>query len=291
MDYVLLAVAALLLAVDFAINKLYQRKAGTGLLNGLRFNALHGLFSAAIFFVAVGFKISLSVYSVLMAAAFSLCVMTYNMIGFRIMKNGSIAIYTLFLMTGGMLVPYVWGVVFLHEEVSVLRVIGVALLVIAVALSNLGKSRITAWQILMCVSVFFINGMTSIVSKLHQIEVTLPTVDAMTFVMLTGVTKFVIAGAAYLAVRFGKREEIRAARKTGLGAVLLVVASAGVGGFSYFLQLIGAANLPATVLYPILTGGTMILSALAGVICFKDKLSKGNILALALCLIGTLLFL
>lgn len=290
MDYALLSLAALMLAVDFAINKLYQQKAGTGLLKGLKFNALHGLCSTVVFFVATGFHVSLSLFSVLMAFAFSLLVMTYSIIGFRIMKNGSIAIYTLFLMTGGMLVPYVWGVVFLDEGMTPLRMVGVALIVCAVALSNPGAKKLSAWQLLMCIAVFFINGSTSVLSKLHQIEAALPTVDAMTFVMLTGAARAVIAGALYLALRLSGKKEETAARK-GVGAWTLIVASAAVGGFSYFLQLLGAATLPATVLYPILTGGTVILSALAGVICFKDKLTKGNLVALALCLVGTLLFL
>ena len=72
MDYALLALAALMLAVDFAINKLYQRKAGTGLLKGLKFNALHGLCSTVVFLVATGFRIRFSLFSVLMASAFSL---------------------------------------------------------------------------------------------------------------------------------------------------------------------------------------------------------------------------
>ena len=290
MDYALLALAALMLAVDFAINKLYQRKAGTGLLKGLKFNALHGLCSTVVFLVATGFRIRFSLFSVLMASAFSLLVMTYNIIGFRIMKNGSIAIYTLFLMTGGMLVPYVWGIAFLDEKILPLRIIGVVLIVCAVALSNLGAKKLSLWQILMCVAVFFINGSTSVISKLHQIETVLPTVDAMNFVVLTGMTRAVIAGVLYFAVRLrGEREDTVA--RGGAGAWLLIVASAAVAGFSYFLQLLGAANLPATVLYPILTGGTMVLSALAGVIFFKDKLTKSTLVALVLCLVGTLLFL
>ena len=112
MSYVMLVLAAFLLACDFSINKLYQRRAGTGILAGLGFNALIGIFSAVIFFAASGFKIGFSFYSLIVAAIFTLFVMTYNIIGFRIMKYGSMAIYTLFLMTGGMTVPYVFGLFF-----------------------------------------------------------------------------------------------------------------------------------------------------------------------------------
>lgn len=60
----------------------------------------------------------------------------------------------------------------------------------------------------------------------------------------------------------------------------MIVVSAVISGVSFFLQLLGAVNLPATVFSPILTGGTMILSALAGVVLFRDKLTKNNVIGL-----------
>ena len=49
-DYLLLILSALLLAVVFALNKLYQRKAGTSLEAGFRFNIAIGLLTSLIFF-------------------------------------------------------------------------------------------------------------------------------------------------------------------------------------------------------------------------------------------------
>ena len=290
MNYVMLIAAAFLLACDFVINKLYQRRVGTGLLVGLGFNALIGLFSAVIFFAASGFRIGFSFYSLIMAAVFSSLVMAYNIIGFRIMKNGSMAIYTLFLMTGGMLVPYLWGMAFLNEGFMPLRMVGIIIMIFSVVLSNLGKSKINIWQILMCLSVFILNGFTSVTSKLHQIEAVHETVDGIDFVVLVGVCKFVISGIAYVVVRvFGESDKYK--ERIDGKASLLIVASAFISGVSFFLQLLGAVNLPATVLYPILTGGTMILSALAGVVLFRDKLTKNNVIGLIFCFVGTLLFL
>lgn len=290
MNYVMLIFAAFLLACDFSINKLYQRRAGTGILAGLGFNALIGIFSAGIFFAASGFKIGFSFYSLIVAAIFTLFVMTYNIIGFRIMKYGSMAIYTLFLMTGGMLIPYIWGIAFLSEGFATIRLIGIILMIFAVALSNVGKEKINVWQIIMCISVFFLNGFTSVTSKLHQIEAAYETVDAIDFVVLTGLCKFIVSGIAYLVVRAsGNNEKSRG--QIGGRECFLIAASALISGVSFFLQLLGAVNLPATVLYPILTGGTMILSALAGCILFKDKLTRNNVIGLVLCFIGTLLFL
>ena len=141
----------------------------------------------------------------------------------------------------------------------------------------------------MCIAVFFLNGFVSVSSKLHQIESVYETVNAIDFVVLVGVSKFVVSGIAYFVARVFLKNE-KSELKLGGKACILMLASAIISGFSFFLQLLGAKNLPASVLYPILTGGTMLLSALAGVLLFKDKLTRNNVIGLILCFIGTLLF-
>ena len=70
-----------------------------------------------------------------------------------------------------------------------------------------------------------------------------------------------------------------------------IACSALVGGLSYLLQLIGAKELPATVLYPIVTGGSIIFSAFSGKIFFKETITRRQWISIGLCLIGTLFFL
>ena len=120
-QYVMLTLAAVLLACDFAINKLYQRFAGASLKAGLRFNAILGLLTVPIFWVIGGFSFEFSWFSALMAAGMALLAMAYTLLGFQILRQGSMALYTLFLMVGGMTVPYLWGLLFLDETFSVLR--------------------------------------------------------------------------------------------------------------------------------------------------------------------------
>ena len=58
-----------------------------------------------------------------------------------------------------------------------------------------------------------------------------------------------------------------------------------------FLQMLGARNLPAVLLYPVVTGGSIILSALFGLLFFKEKLDKFNIISIVLAFAATVLFL
>ncbi len=288
MQYAMLMFAAVLLAADFVISNLYQRKAGTSPAAGFRFSAIQGIFTVIIFFFINGCRFFFSPYSFLMSALMNTCVIAYTLLGFRIMRYGSMSLYTLFLMTGGMTLPYIFGLLFLDEPFSAIRTLALILILIGVVLSNFSGEKINRKQITLCVAVFFINGFVSIFSKLHQIESTYVCVSATEFVMLGGIFKFIFAGSLYLLTKKNMEQKDSVPAKTILP---FMAASALIGGISYLFQLIGAASLPASVLYPFVTGGGIVFSAIAGKLVFHDKLSAKMIASVLLCFIGTVLFL
>lgn len=291
MDYLMLLGATLLLAVDFSLNKVYQKINGASPKSAFGFNALLGLFSALVFFAIGGFKFSFSGFSLIMAALMCIFVMVYNILGFKLLKNGSMALYTLFLMTGGMTLPYIYGLIFLNETFSWLRMAGLVIIFIGVVLANLNGGKANVKMILLCVAVFILNGCTSITSKLHQINDVYYSVNTSQFLMFSGIFKFVIAGVLFLATKKEPTEQPTTIKNAKLISILITIASAIIGGVSGLLQLWGAIKLPASVLYPFITGGTIVFSTLAGVLLFKDKLSIKIIISVILCFAGTFMFL
>lgn len=289
MDYLLLIAAVVLLGADFSCNKIYQGSFGASMGSSFLYNALVGLLSTVIFFILNGFSLSVTPFSLIMVILMTVCVICYKLIGFCILKcSGSLTQYTLFLMTGGMLLPYIWGVCFLNEPVSPFRIAGLIIISFGVALPNISKTSVTPKLILMCISVFLLNGAVSIISKMHQAQTVFPSVSATDFVILSNLFCFIIAGVLFLITR--KKHGFRTGAPIKR-ALIITAASSVFGGGSYLLQLIGASHLPATVLYPIITGGSIIASAAADWLIFKVKPSKTLILSICLCFVGTLLFL
>ena len=288
MQYMMLTSAALLLAMDFAMNKIYQKLRGTSSKTSLFFNSVLGLATAIIFFIVNNFKLSFSPYSAFTAMLMSTLVMTYNIIGFRILRQGSMAIYSLFLMTGGMVLPYIWGLVFLNESFSAVRTIGLIIIIVGVSLSNFSGEQINLKQICMCLAVFVLNGFVSIISKMHQIEINYQCVSTIEFVILGGIFKFFIAG--FLFLTFKNREGQRCEKNNFSKSLIVIILSAVIGGTAYFLQLYGAKSLPATLLYPFITGGSIVFSTLIGAVLFKEKLSRKLIISVVVCFVGTIMF-
>lgn len=284
----MLTLSALFLAADFSMNKIYQKLRGTSLRASLFFNSILGFATAIIFFIVNRFKLSFSPYSGFAAALMSVLTMSYNIIGLRILKHSSVAIYSLFLMIGGMTLPYIWGLAFLTESFSIAGIIGLILIIGGVFLSNFSGEKINLKQMCMCLAVFVLNGFVSVVSKMHQIEANYQCVSTIEFIILGGIFKFFIS-AFFLLTLKNKNENSR--KKNNLLKSLPIIISSGViGGSAYFLQLYGARSLAATVLYPFITGGSIVFSALTDLVFFKEKLSRRLIISIGICFIGTLMF-
>ena len=296
--------ATVLMAVNMSFVKVYQKKYGAGLCSSMRYNCFLGIFATLIFWAINGFSLKFTPYSVIMGVSLSLLVLVFQFIGFKILAERSIAIYTMFLMTGGMVVPYAWGLLVLHEPFSWRGLVGVALITVAIVLMNTGKdARPTKKQLALCILVFFLNGTVSTLSKLHQINTVYDKVPTVDFLIWTEITKFVGCAVALL-ILAAKRKNAPVLSETqtdgaedkflipGMGMVLLVILAATVSdSFGYMLQLISAQTLSASIMYPFLNGGNIFFSSLAGRLFFKEKFDLRLIVAIVICVVGTCFFL
>ena len=308
--YFLVFLSVIGLAINFSINKIYQNRVGSGSRMVVLFNIVASSVMAVLFFFINGLMngfdtFRLTPFSLLMAAIMALVCGGYSLIGFKIISLGNIAVYTLFLMLGGMMIPYFFGLIYLDEHFSVWRLLGLVLMVVSIILSGLDdkgtqkdekNKRTTTLFFMLCSVVFCLNGMSSSTSKVHQLpEYADTAVTPQLFVLLTAAFRVLFLLIVYLFIRLRDNKLPKEARPAPLKLTMpilsLMLISAAVEGAAFMLQLIGASHLPATVLYPLITGGVIILTALAGRILFKQKLSRRATVGIILCFASTFLFL
>ena len=299
MYYIHILIAVVLMALNLSMSKLFQSKLGNSITASLLFISLSSLAISVIFFIFNGFKLEVTPFSALMAAIVSVLYCCYTMIGFKIFALGDFSIYTMFLMLGGMLLPYFFGIIFLDEGISIPRIIGVILLVVSMVfpvLSTSSKNKSsnkTLLFIFLCMVVFTLNGFVSITSKVHQVS-ELATVSATSFTILSNGISGIIAGILLIiicTVKKVKPLDQPLTKKLTAFIVTVVCVSAILNGSSYLLQLIGAAHVPASVLYPMSTGGSVVLTAVVGAVGFKEYPSKKHLIGLILSFASTFLFL
>ncbi len=320
MEYFLILLADLLSGVVFVLNKLYGKQGGGTLASGMKANAVIGLCSSLLFLCVTGFSPAFSLYSIFMAGAIALLGAVYTTIGYSILKDGKVAVYAMFLLSGGMLLPFLWGVIRDGEPLTPLRAGGVLLILSAIVIINFDKVKPTKRQLLLSIAVFFLNGILVTISNIHQkAPPTLSPVPTASFIMLANGMKSLLAFVVFLLLSLhvkGKGNRAPKGRSLPIGTekypeicekntrkidnihfqqmllpLLLLISIAIIDGLAFFCQVEGASTIDAGVLYPLCSGGSIVITALCGWVFFGEAPTKSGLVGIALCILGLLLFL
>lgn len=299
MEYLLILLAVACFAAQFAFTKLYESAAGQTATASLVMLVSTSLVGSLIFFCAGGFSVCFSPISTLWAAIFAVIMIPYYMIGIKVLSLGSLAIYSMFMMLGGMLVPFFYGILFLSEPITVGKAAGTVLLTVFIVLQAVwqkssdgekkgGKTKYLFF--ILCLVIFFINGMTGVIAKAHSISV--GAVDeasfTATYCAMTAILSLLILLISCLRSGREKAKVIKGALKIKPLAVMALLGAVAYGG--NFLQLLAADKVPASVQFPLVSGGVIVLSALVSALFFKEKISKKEWISVAGAFVSTFLF-
>ena len=295
--FILLAVACF--AAQFAFTKLYENRVGQALSGTLVMLVGINLVGTGIFLLAGGFRVAVSPVSVFWAVIFAVIMIPYFLLGIKVLSLGSLAIYSMFMMLGGMLVPFFYGVLVLHEEISVAKIIGTALLAFFIVLQAVSQngsrdssgSRKTKYLFFaLCILIFFVNGMTGVVTKAHSVSD--GAVDEVSFTVISCGLTALFSGIGLLITLIRSRRETATAIKSALkGKALLIMVLLGAAAYGgNFLMLLAANNVPASVQFPLVSGGVIVLSALVSVGIFKEKISRLEMCSIIGAFAATFLF-
>jgi len=313
MAYIFVLLAVIGFALQFTLTKAYQARtvtlstSGKALLERSFYFAMTRSFAvAAIFFVARGFYVEITAFSVGVALGIMVLSLLSTVIGMMVLSRGKMSIYTLFLMLGGMMLPFFVGVIIWDEPLTWLRVLGLGLLTLSLfaplfEAKDEGKKGGRLFFFL-CLCMFFINGMFSILSNFHQI--TPGHVDAISFTILTSMFTGIGSGLLWVIVKVYARvngETVESEvtdtprskpenRRYTLVNLLIILALALVSGAAFSLQLNSASELDASVLFPMITGGTIFFAAVAGFIFFKEKPKRYSAAGIIIAILATFLF-
>jgi len=298
MDYFVLLLAVVCIAAQFSLNKFYQKNYVDGPKEMLFLPFVSGIANIALFallgFCFYGKLPDFTMFSFLMSLALAVVSTLSAFVGLLIMKYGNMSVYSVFMMLGGMILPYLFGLIFLDEKISAARLLGLAILIFALpcSVANPAKEKKAAkkFYYMLCASIFLLNGTISIISKTHSINIA--AVPAANFIVYSNLWGAAINGAAYFAyASHSAKPKGRGANPGRLRAVPVIAICAFVGGIGYLFQLVAAKTVPAVAMYPFITGGSIVASTIAARIFFGEKLGKPAMAGIAISLFGTLLFL
>ena len=277
MYYGIVTIAVLMFGIQFYLNDKYQKENGTGTSSVFIFSFISAVVGVICLAIINGFDFSFTPFTLIWAFVTALNLILCSICTLKALEKVNLSVYSLFSMLGGMVLPFVVGLVFYNEPMSAAKAVCVMLVVLSMLITVNWKNK-TGGE-LYYVGVFILNGMSGVLSKIYE-SATYPKVSSAGYSLWIAVMSVAITAAVLIAI-------FKQVKRPNIKAVLYSAGGGALNRIANFLLLIALAVLPASVQYPFVTGGVIIVSTVIAALT-KQKPSKKEIFAVALSFIGIL---
>jgi multidrug transporter EmrE-like cation transporter len=263
--------------VQFFFNDLYRKEEGSTVASAFTFTLFGNIAGLALLLVINGFDFGYAPFTIFMAALATVNSLLYSVCSLKALDNINLSLYSIFAMLGGMLLPFLFGVIFYSEPLTVGNLL--CLVITALALVLTLKKGNGSKGYIYYIGVFVLNGMSGVLSKLFH-AAPYPKDSAAVYTIWMSILTVVSSAIILLFMR----------KKYRMPKISSLLYSTGYGVINkianYFL-LIALAVLPASVQYPFVTGGTMIVSTVISIFA-GQKPSVREYISVALSFAGIL---
>lgn len=280
MYYFVICVAALLFSCQFIFHNGYRTETGSDWNSTLNFSFYTSALGLIALLAINGFHAEISIFSFIVASVYSVVSISLVYSSMKAFHYANLSVYSVFSMIGGMVLPFFYGIL-CGEKFEWGRIICCVFIALSVGMS-ITKSGCERAAVKYYIAVFILNGLVGVISKFHQSYMEIG-VDSGSFMILTKVTSLLFS-IILLALQKQHKRFSRIGKKAFLYSALYAV----VNSTGNLLLLIALLHLPASVQYPLVTGGTIVFSTII-VILRKEKIKKREILAAVTAFVSTVL--
>lgn len=280
MYYALIIISVVIFGISFASTDAYTTFRGSHLKTTLEFSFVSSLFGLAALLLFYGSKFTFTPFTLVMALLSALDGIAFYFCSFKALSSINLSLFSVFSMLGGMLLPFLQGIIFFEEGISAAKIICVCVLTAALFLTVQPGEKSRGW--IYYIGIFILNGMYGVLAKFFT-SAPFEKANPESFSILIAASTAVISLAALLLFFHGG--EKTKPTKRGMG----ISAAAGLADkIGNLILVIALAHVDASVQYPMVTGGVMIVSTL---ICFfgKKKPSRREIASVAVAFLGLMI--
>ena len=248
--------------------KMYSQKTGG---KGVYLFGMMSVFAAAMFFLLTSGKMQWDVRVIPYAIGFAVFYAMAVVFGTIAVSCGPLSI-TALISSYSLILPTLFGLLFLHEPVRGGLFPGLVLLFVSLVLINRKNENIpiTPKWILCVILAFLGNGGCSIAQKLQQSAFAGAYKNEFMFVALSMVLLVFVT-----AVLLKERKQIAVCAKT----VWWLGAACGImNGVVNLLVMLLSGRLPASFMFPVISAGGVVLTFFVSTLFYREKLTKLQIL-------------
>jgi len=277
-NYILALLAGLCATSQSTFTKLAPGIEGKGYI--MSFNTVK-TGSAFLLFLLISLpSLSFHFKTLLFAGIYGITLFFSTFFGYLALACGSLAL-TSSIVSYSVLIPSIFGIIFLNENFNVIKLFGFVILLISLTMLKKPSKETKGdgkWLLYTAIT-FLCNGVMSIIQKLHQTAFPMQFRKEFTFYsMLICLSIFALSALIYRNDGKFKKENVKFAAPAG---VLL--------GLNNYLTLSLSSLLNASVLFPTVSVFQVIFNLAFSKLIFKEKLSLIQIFGVLLGVISVLL--
>ena len=208
-----------------------------------------------------------SVYTMVLALAFAAATAGAQHFYVKALNIGSMS-FTSFIQGSNLVIPALYGVLFLKEETSVIKIAAIAVLIFSMTLVlDVKKEKLQIKWLAYALMSMILTGLVGVLQTVHQLsEHNAELIGFLRYAFLYSIL------FNLLLWKIAEREE-RATFVMKSNSVLLALASGIFIGAVNIINLYLAGVMPKVIFYPVVNGGLIIATLLAAVIFFKEKIN------------------
>lgn len=282
----------------------YSRRTGGGLCALYLYTAASAAVSALAVLLLAGCRLVFSAFTVWLALLFGAVVCLQQLTLLLALSKGPLS-YTMVIVAMSTLITALSGVLFWHEHLRAVQLVGIVLMVLCLVLSVKRESkksgvsggrRLSAVWLLLALLAMAFNGGVGILQKTHQSSAHKAELPAFLFVAFAFCAVFSVLCYLFLTIRArGKRQETGAEESTAhsprlsRNLIVLFLLSGVCVALCHCINLYLSGVVAAAVFFPIVNGGALMLTTLASLLLFHERLSLTQWLGLALGAVATFL--
>lgn len=251
-----------------------QKMGGSGVYF---FNAI--ISAAALLFFAVtatklDFDLSFIPYSIGFATSYAIATVFLVLA----IAYGSLSLTSLFF-SYSLMIPTLYGLVFLKDDISVVFILGLALLVVSLFLANKNDKKAKfSFKWIICVILAFLgNGMCTVVQNMQQVAFDGAYKNEFMIVALA-----IVALVMSIMSLIKERKAMKVYAKAGWHWALICGL---LNGMVNLFVMILSNSMPVSVMFPLISAGGLVVTYLVSRFVYKESLTKlqfvGFILGLA----------
>lgn len=285
MNYALLLFAAFLFSIQFVSLKYFQKIRGNTVFSVSYYCLISSVAFFLVAFMLNGFTVKFNSFSIILGIICGTVEFLCSVFGVKALGVTDLSVYSLFMMLGGMLLPFLFGIIYNGEDITVLKIISVILIASSMFLALDVKGGSKKIGLIFCFAIFIINGSIGIIQNLYSSNT--EALGTFNFMCITNIVHVILGGTTFLIYTLtGKRLPKITAKKDNVLSLLSPLLHTVVHGTA--IVILYEFTVEASVQYSLISGGTIFFSAIMGML-FKEKITVKTIIRIGLVIIGTVL--